>query len=166
LIDKARLERRFVLPINPYEIAINQLLSVICGPPRCPGPWRPQVARIIAEARGKTLDKSLQSAYHRFHGSGLRSFRAAGVSNRRLQTVGRLFPDAIEFATKQIPLAGLELIDLAIYPIVRAHINGEFSNPAFNALLPRLDRVVIFPQAPDRNVRPEVSAPLFEACGQ
>lgn len=35
-IDKHRLLERYLLPVNPYNVSISQLLSVVCGPPGTP----------------------------------------------------------------------------------------------------------------------------------
>jgi hypothetical protein len=71
VIDQRRLLRRFICPVNPYEISISQLLSLTCGAPGTPGPSRPRISQIIAENRGKAPDRLLDAEYSRLrrHGS-------------------------------------------------------------------------------------------------
>lgn len=91
VIDKRRLRKRFISPVNPYEVSISQLLSLVCGPPGLPGPWRPRLAAVLAEARGKSPDKLLQAEYGRFHNAGLWNYGEPRIQNRRATTVRRLF---------------------------------------------------------------------------
>src|SRR6266496_2263738 len=83
-IDKRRLLDRFLMPMNPYDVSLSQLLSVVCGPPRIVGANRPVVSRIIAESRGRNEDRALQSEYQGFQQSGLGSYGASDVQNRHM----------------------------------------------------------------------------------
>jgi hypothetical protein len=145
VIDKTRLASRFLITPNPYDVSLSQLLSVVCGPPGTPGPWRPLVARIIAESRGKVEDKALHREYVSFARSGLRSYGAEDVQMRRPQTVRRLFPPSMDFAGKSAVVAGLELADLAAYPIGRAFVSQNWENPAYLAVARKLRAQVVFP---------------------
>lgn len=145
VIDKVRLQRRFLVQLNPYDVSMSQLLSVICGPPRIVGANRPKVARIIAESRGKVEDRQLQSEYQNFRRGGLSGYGAKGIQNRRRQTVRRLFPERVEFAKKPKAIAGLELADLLAYPIGRAVISENWDNRAATVAFRKLKELVVFP---------------------
>lgn len=145
IIDKRRLSAKFLTPVNPYDVSVSQLLSVVCGPPRAIGVNRPIVRRIVAESRGKVEDKQLQSEYQGFRATGLASYGADGVRMRRASTVRRLYPDRIDFVRKKLAVAGLELADLAAYPLARAAVNRNWDNPAAQVMLNKLSSLVEFP---------------------
>lgn len=145
VIDKVRLQKRFLVQLNPYDVSMSQLLSVICGPPRIVGANRPMVARIIAESRGKVEDRQLQSEYQNFRRGGLSGYGAKGIQYRRRQTVRRLFPERVEFAKKSKAIAGLELADLLAYPIGRAVISQNWDNRAATVAFSKLKELVVFP---------------------
>jgi hypothetical protein len=144
-IDKRKLLERFIAPLNPYDISLSQLLSVVCGPPGMPGAWRPSVLRIVAESRGKREDKELQEEYQSFHQSGLWNYGAQAVQKRQASTVRRVFPSKIDFGRKSWGIAGLELADLAAYPVGRAVINESWDNPAVQIVAQKLTAFVAFP---------------------
>ena len=123
IIDKRRLRSRFLVPLNPYYVSLSQLLSMVCGMPGMPGSWRPFVSRFVAESRGKREDKELQAEYQSLRTSGIWCYRSTDVFNRRASTVRRLFPDRVDFVKKTKVVGGLELTDLAAYPIARAAVN-------------------------------------------
>jgi hypothetical protein len=145
VIDKRRLRKRFIGVVNPYEISISQLLSLVCGPPGRPGPWRPTVSAVLAEARGKAPDRLLQAEYAKFHRGGLWNYGDRRVQNRRATTVRRLFPERIEFVRKTDGESGLELADLAAYPIARAILNRNWNRPDSRAVGAKLEAMVTFP---------------------
>ena len=62
-IDKSRLKSHYIIPLNPYDVSLSQLLSLVCGPPKVIGSNRPVVRQIIAESRGKREDKELQREF-------------------------------------------------------------------------------------------------------
>ena len=134
-----------MFPPNPYDVSLSQLLSLTCGASATPSVWRPKVARIVAEGRGGREDKQLQTEYQRFRGSGLSSYGADGLQNRRAQTVARVFPGRIDSVRKNKVVTGLELADLAAYPLGRAYVNDEWSNPAYLAVATKLRGFVAFP---------------------
>jgi hypothetical protein len=143
VVDKVRLRDRYLLPMNPYDVSLSQLLSLVCGPPGLPGLWRPNVGRIVAESRGKREDKELQAVYQGFRKKGFDSYGAPDVPSRRPSTVARLFPPRVDFIKKAKVLAGLELADLAAYPIGRAVITGDWSNPSYLVLAEKLRAPVL-----------------------
>lgn len=145
VIDKRRLTRRFLVPMNPYDVSLSQLLSVVCGPRGLPSPWRPSVTRIVAESRGKREDKELQAVYQGYRKAGLDSYGASEVSSRRPATVARLFPSHVEFVRKTKVVAGLELADLAAYPVAWASTHQRWDNPSYLIVAEKLRAVVDFP---------------------
>ena len=145
VIDKQRLRERLIWAPDPYNVSLSLLLSLTCGRRGMPTPWPPNVARIVAESRGRREDKQLQSEYQRLRRSGLPSYGAEGVQGRRAQTVGRVFPARIDFAGKKKVVAGLELADLAAYPLGRAYVNNDWSNPAYLAVATKLREFEDFP---------------------
>jgi len=140
-----RLRSRFVVPVNPYDVSLSQLLSLICGPPGTPAPWRPNVVKIVAESRGRREDKALQNEYQGFKRSGLGAYGSPGVQDRLPKTVRRVFPERVNFVRKRQVVAGLELADLAAYPIGRAVVNAAWDNPAYSVIALKLKELVIFP---------------------
>lgn len=145
VIDKVRLQKRFLVQLNPYDVSMSQLLSIICGPPRIVGVNRPNVVKIVAESRGKLEDRQLQSEYQNFRSGGLSGYGAKGIQYRRRQTVRRLFPERVEFAKKSRVIAGLELADLLAYPIGRAVISQNWDNRAATVAFRKLKELVVFP---------------------
>jgi hypothetical protein len=144
-IDKHRLLERSLLPLNPYDVSLSQLLSVICGPPRAVGSSRPKVGRIIAESRGKREDKELQREYQSLRRLGFATYGATDVQQRRPETVQRLYPDRIDFLRKERAAAGLELADLAAYPIARAVVSQHWASPSVRVVQAKLRQLVLFP---------------------
>jgi hypothetical protein len=145
VIDKQKLRSRFLVPVSPYDVSLSQLLSLVCGPPGTPSPNRPNVTRIIAESRGRRPDKGLQHEYQRFRRIGLGSYGAPEVQNRKPRTVQRVFPERVDFVRKRKVVAGLELADLAAYPIGRGMVSGNWDNPAYQVVSCKLKELVVFP---------------------
>ncbi len=144
-IDKRRLSSRFIVPVNPYNMSLNQLLSLICGPPGTPSVWRPSVSQIVAECRGKVEDKQLQAEYQSLRKFGLWNYGAREIQSRKARTVQRVFPDRVNFVRKSTAVAGLELVDLAAYPIARAVLTNTWDNPAYLAIATKLKSLLTFP---------------------
>ena len=145
VIDKIRLRNRFVVPVNPYDVSLSQLLSVVCGPPGLPTPWRPRISRIVAESRGRREDKALQREYQQLRASGLMSYGSTQVQNRRSSTVQRVFPARVDFVRKAMAVAGLELVDLAAYPIARAAISGDGTYRPAAVVAKKVRAMIFFP---------------------
>ncbi|HLL89097.1 MAG TPA: DUF3800 domain-containing protein [Tepidisphaeraceae bacterium] len=145
VIDKEALRRRSLFPLNPYHVSLSQLLSLVCGPPRAVGANRPNIVRIVAESRGRVEDKDLQREYQQLRADGLMTYGATDVMHRRPATVQRLFPPRVDFAPKSRFVAGLELADLAAYPIARAAINRDWSNRSAAVVAAKLRALVLFP---------------------
>ncbi len=144
VIDKQQLLQRFIFPMNPYDVSLHQLISLICGPPGILGVKRPRVQRIIAESRGRDADHDLQNEYIRIRDYGAKS-HGAKVQNRQGTTIQNLFPSKIHFVKKSRNIIGLQLADLAAYPISRAIVNGNWDNPSAQVIASKLkDRLVVF----------------------
>jgi hypothetical protein len=154
VIYKTALKNRFISVVNPYEVSISHLMSLVCGTPGLPGPWRPELARVIAEGRGKLPDKLLQAEYARFRNAGLWNYGERRIQNRRPVTIRRLFPGRIEFRGKDDYEIGLELADLAAYPIARAIINGEWSRQDLKVVGTKLEALAPFPTPEEDPVFP------------
>ena len=144
-IDKRALRRRFLVRISPYDISLSQLLNLVCGPPGTPSSWRPKIARIVAESRGKAEDKQLQAEYQGFGKMGLSSYGAAGVRHRQPRTVHRVFPRRVDFLKKSRVVAGLEVADLVAYPIAQAVVMDRWDGPAYSVLSEKLKTLVVWP---------------------
>jgi len=145
VIDKRLLKNRFIAAVNPYDLSLSLLLSQICGPPGRPGAWKSNIVRITAESRGKREDKELQNVYQGFKKVGFHNYGAVDVQSRRPVTVKRFFPAKVDFAKKRKAIAGLELADLAAYPIAWAARNQVWSNPAYQVVAQKLRGTVFFP---------------------
>jgi hypothetical protein len=145
IVRKALLSRTYMFPPNPYHVSLGQMLSLVCGPPGTPPGWRPRVARIVAEQRGKLEDHQLQAEYQLRRQYGLPSYGARDVIDRRPATVERVFPARIDFIRKSKAVAGLELADLAAYPLGRAYVNQCWDNPAYLVLAPKVRALIAFP---------------------
>lgn len=85
VVDKRRLKDRFLFSVNPYDVSLSQLMSLACGPPGTPAVNRPNVAKVIAESRGKLEDKELQAEYQRFReaGYGVTALPTCRIGSRR-----------------------------------------------------------------------------------
>jgi hypothetical protein len=145
VIHKPSLRSKFLLPLNPYDASLSQLLSVVCGPPRQPGPNRPVISRISAESRGRREDKELQREFQQFRVSGLSNYGAADVQHRKAITVQRAFPQRVDFVRKSLAIAGLELTDLAAYPIARGSISEAWTRADAAVIAAKLRALVRFP---------------------
>jgi len=144
-IDKMRLRRHSLLPLNPYDVSLSQLLSAVLGPPRIVGPSRPMVSKIVAESRGRKEDKELQREFQELRRLGLDNYGALSVQSRRSGTVQHLFPSKIDFAMKSLAIAGLELADLAAYPIARAVMSNDWSGADAQVIGRKLKTLIRFP---------------------
>jgi hypothetical protein len=145
VIDKQRLQDRSLIPLNPYDVSLSQLLSLACGPPRLPGFNRPTITRVTAESRGRKEDKELQCEFQSFRLNGLSNYGAVDVQNRRAVTVQRRFPERIDFVKKSRGVTGLELADLAAYPIARAVMSKNWTGAATRVIANKLNAWIIFP---------------------
>lgn len=72
------------------------------------------------------------------------NYGAHDVQDRLAQTVCRVYPQRIDFVGKDRGVVGLELADLAAYPIGRAVVNENSENPAFQVVSRKLKTLVVF----------------------
>jgi len=96
----------------------------------------------------------LQAEYVKFHSAGLWNYGEGRIQNRRAETVRRLFLPRIQFGSKRDAESGLELADLAAYPIARAVINGDWLCPAARVIGAKLEAMAPFPFSDDGIVFP------------
>jgi hypothetical protein len=117
---------------------------------------RPDAAGIVGRKEGEHemsrgtryllfLDEAGNHDLGHIDRSGLWSYGAPDVQDRRAATVTRLFPERLDFAGKTASVAGLELTDLAAYPIGRAFVNRDWNHPAYQILAPKVKALVPFP---------------------
>jgi Protein of unknown function (DUF3800) len=145
VVSKEQLVQRSMFPENPYDISLNLLLSVVLGEAGAIGSRRPLISRIIAESRGRREDRELQTEYQKFRQDGLQNYGLMRVQARAPATVNRLMPDRIEFAGKDRGIQGLELADLAAYPLARAAHRGDWQRRDLQSLLPKIKQLLYFP---------------------
>lgn len=142
-IDKRRLRERFLSPLNPYNVSLSQILSLVCAPAAV---YQPRVNAITAESRGKVEDRQLQAEYQSLLASGLSNYGAGDVSNRGATVAQRLLPTRISFVRKRVGVTGLELADLAAYPVARAVQNGDWTKLPAPIIAQKLARrLILFP---------------------
>jgi hypothetical protein len=121
-VEKKLLKDGSRSPAHPYELAIHGLLACYAhflGMRRARG-------SVHFESRGKREDNDVRGFYNAKMSLGC-LHATAGEMRERL-------PHPPSFATKEPPCAGLEVADLAAYPIARYAINASAKNPAFEAL--------------------------------
>lgn len=123
-IDKRKLTERYKAPDDPYEIALLFCLERLARWLKDRGADDSRVTCVF-EQRGAKEDGVLAAAFSRI----------AGGANR----IGRM-PFRIVFASKLANMPGLQIADLAAYPIARRTIDPEKRNPAFDAVSTKLRR--------------------------
>jgi hypothetical protein len=144
VIDKLQLLQRSLFPLNPYDVSLHQLISLMLGAPGMLGTKRPFVSKIMAESRGKQEDRDLQNEYVRIRDYGTSNY-GTKLQNRQSATIQKLFPDKIQFLKKAQNSIGLQLADLAAYPISRAVMNGSWDNPSAQVIATKLNkRLIVF----------------------
>lgn len=123
-IHKGRHKRQYAYPDNPYDIALLFCLERIYAQLRDmkeePGPMT-----CVFERRGEVEDNALAGAF-------------AEICNGNNRW-GKL-PFQLVFASKLTNMAGLQIADLAAYPIARHLIDPKAKNPAYDVIEPRIRR--------------------------
>ena len=117
-IDKRHLQEEPLLR-NPYELSLEHCIGGIYRFLRAKDQYR-KLTHIIIESRGKKEDDDLQVAFQRIV-----------KANDSLQI---MYPLRLYFADKKTNSIGLQIADLAAYPIGRFLINPEQENPAFKII--------------------------------
>ena len=110
---------------NPYDLALEyameRLLPLLEDTEQ-------QKVQILAESRGKKEDEELRSTFYRFVNQG-NEF----VSSERVQRI----EFELVFRAKEMNLVGMQMADLAAYPIARHVIDSSKPNPAFDIVQPK-----------------------------
>jgi len=123
-IHKERHCAKYKNPIDPYTISLLFCLERLFGMLHDRGEKGGNLTCIF-EKRGDKEDNRLAAEFERIRGG---------------QNVwGKLPFDAV-FAHKQTNMAGLQIADLAAYPIARRFIDPKAANPAYDALEPKCRR--------------------------
>lgn len=123
-INKDRHLKKYRFPDDPYEISLLFCLERLYAFLADRGKQKDDLTCVF-ERRGRAEDATLASQFTRI---------CAG-ENRW----GRL-PFRAVFADKQTNMIGLQIADLAAYPIARHCMNPTGPNPAYDAIEPRLRR--------------------------
>jgi hypothetical protein len=113
------LERYGSKATNPYELALEFTLERVW--PLLLGEQETKLP-IVAEARGKQEDHSLELALLRILSSGTRF-----VEPRHFKALD--FP--LVFRSKRDNIAGIQVADLCAYPCARHILDSKKANPAF-----------------------------------
>lgn len=124
-IDKERHKNQYTHPVDPYDIALIFCLERLYGYLSDRNEVDTAMACIF-EQRGEEEDRRLA-----------KTFRAACAGANQW---GKKFPFEIIFANKQQNMPGLQIADLAAYPIARHVIDPDAVNPAFKVISPLFRR--------------------------
>jgi len=124
-IDKVRHRTRYRNPIDPYGMALLFCLERLFALLRDRGEDQNTPVYCVFEQRGKTEDQNLANQFERI---------CAGDNQ-----LGRL-PFRMVFASKQTNMPGLQMADLAAYPIARRVIDAAAPNAAWDAIHPKFRR--------------------------
>lgn len=125
VIDKTSLKQQYIFPDNPYSLSLRFCLERINGHLHDIGRVGDRVTCIF-EARGDAEDRQLELEFRRI---------CDGANQW-----GEKFNFRIEFATKRQHVPGLEIADLAAYPIATKILRPAAPNPAYDRIEPRFRR--------------------------
>lgn len=132
VIDKARLKARYSRPFSPYDIALRmnmEQLSVFLAERGQVG----KLCHLIAESRGKKEDNLLELEFRRVLDP------AAGWGMSSQFSIEKT-PMQLRFVEKKINSAGLQIADLAAYPVGRHLLRPEQENRAFEVVKEKIFR--------------------------
>jgi hypothetical protein len=120
-IDKVKHQEKYGHQAkNPYELALEftleRVLYFLWGENEMQLP-------IVAEARGKQEDKSLELAFLRILSSGTRFVKVDDFKTLNCSIV---------FRSKRDNVGGIQMADLCAYPCARYILDWRKPNPAFN----------------------------------
>jgi hypothetical protein len=119
-IDKVRFKRQYTHPIDPYSISLLFCLERLYAYLRDNGEAG-RTLTCVFEQRGKAEDEQLAAAFQRIC-AGDNSWGA--------------LPFHMVFASKLTNMPGLQMADLAAYPIARKIMDMRAANQAFDSLRP------------------------------
>lgn len=125
VIDKERLVRRYAYPDDPYEIALAFCMERLQRFLRDRGQSN-RKTHLLVECRGKTEDDKLELEFRRICDGGNR--------------VGEMRNLDIRFVDKKHNSPGLQVADLAAYPVGRHIIKPDQPNRAYEIIEGKLRR--------------------------
>lgn len=123
VIDKRKLNHRYAIPANPYELALLFCLERAYRFLTERGQHAP-TTHIVAESRGRREDSELKEAFEGFC--------------RGDNWLGADFPFVLEFAHKRSNAAGLQLADLTARPIGLSVLRPDQPNRAWEVIRTKL----------------------------
>lgn len=136
VIDKKKLKKRYVMPYNPYEIALlfcmERTLSFLCQ--------RNEVGKrifVLFESRGKKEDRGLELEFRRI------------CDNRsnwgyKRPDFGQMYFEHI-FVDKKSNSTGLQLADLVIRPLALRYLRPGQKNRAISIIKDKVLNSKVFP---------------------
>jgi hypothetical protein len=125
VIDKARHKRRYVDPMNPYEIALVFCMERAYAFLKSKRQQQLKT-HVIVERRGKREDDQLELVFRRICDGENRWGPLPGLE--------------IIFADKRVNSAGLQLADLTARPIALHCLRPDQPNRAFEVIEPKIRR--------------------------
>jgi len=130
VIHKEKHKAKYSNPFSPYDLAfvftMERLVYFLEAPIFSGDASQQKEVTIIAESRG-AQDKELIETFNSLVKSG-----SDRVSAERFK------PFQLRFKRKAENVIGMQLADLAAYPIARFVMNSDQNNPAFDVLRPKL----------------------------
>lgn len=130
IVDKRLHSASNLNVFDPYTVALRLNMARLNLHMKALG-QKNKLLHIIAESRGRIEDRALMQQFQWI------------AQNHAAHHDGKF---ELRFAEKKINSAGLQLADLMGHPIGRKHIKPEQANRAFDALLPKLLNVEVFPR--------------------
>lgn len=136
VIDKKKLKKRYVMPYNPYEIALlfcmERTLSFLCQ--------RNEVGKrifVLFESRGKKEDRGLELEFRRI------------CDNRsnwgyKRPDFGQMYFEHI-FVDKKSNSTGLQLADLVVRPLALRYLRPGQKNRAISIIKDKVLNSKVFP---------------------
>ncbi|CAA7621629.1 DUF3800 domain-containing protein [Magnetospirillum sp. UT-4] len=124
-IHKERLRQAYARPVDPYLLAVQFIAERVWGAVYDRG-GRDRETVFVFESRGRREDDDIR-----------KWFTAVCGGNNMMK---RPFPFSIEFAPKEANLAGLQVADLAAYPIAKYVETGNGERLDWLAVSTRIRR--------------------------
>ncbi len=131
VIDKQYHKNQYIYPDDPYHFCLKAMLDRYCG-------WltyKNSVGDVLAEARGKSYDRTLQLAYEQILERGT-------LFQQNHKQV--LTSKEIKFVNKKADISGLELADLLAYPVKQAILRDHGQVSQLSPFTERLVQIAEF----------------------
>ncbi|WP_339098346.1 DUF3800 domain-containing protein (plasmid) [Deinococcus sp. VB142] len=125
-INKPAHLKKYHQPYDPYEWGISLIMERFASFLLS----HQATGKIIAEARGKKEDDEIRAAFLRTIYAGTRYMKA--------KTFQGLIDSELIFEPKKQNGTGLQIADMMLYPIARAILNDDPSNPAFHIVAQKM----------------------------